>query len=495
MLRRFKALIFGFVVLAFFFVEIPAAQATTTWTPPQEISAPLTDSNAPQVASDSAGNFITLFQNKVGSNFEIRSTYSTDFGATWSVPVTISSGTSAVNPNIVTVGPRAFVAVWNQNDGTTTRVATAKSTDNGVTWSSPIYISIAGQNTRAPDIAFDGQNSLGVVWTRQLSGFTYSTTASGSSDLGTTWATPQDLTSASPGSNSPQIASTGAGSFVAMWHRLTSPVSVQSSSTTNSGSTWGVPTLASDAAVASSYPQLVSISSNKVVATWLQSISSVTVLSSSTSLDNGATWSTPIQISSTSSNSTAAQLIRTTNGTLVSVWYQNIGSGNQIFSSRSVNEGATWSAPTLVSSQTDCYNPQIAADSSSNITVAWWMGQSPNSVISVATSTDNATSWAPTTAITQSPLFGDFVSLAVSPAGDRTVAWQMNYSGSQYKVYSSSYIVSVVPPQPQPQPQPNTLPPTGVNSSLERFAIWLIASGVVFLGVRRISRKKTLHTS
>ncbi|MDH6423310.1 sialidase family protein [Aurantimicrobium minutum] len=490
MLRRLRALAISFIVFAFFIVEIPAAQATTSWTPPLEISAPLTDSNAPQVVSDSSGNFITLFQNKVGSNFEIRSSYSTDFGTTWSAPATISSGTSAVNPNIISVGPRAFVAVWNQNDGTTTRVASAKTTDNGVTWSSPVYISIAGQNTRAADIAFDGQNSLGVVWTRQLSGFTYSTTASGSSDLGTTWATPQDLTSTTPGSISPQIASTGTGSFVAMWHRLTSPVGVQSSSTTNSGTTWSAPTLASDAAVASSYPQLVSTSSNKVVATWLQDISSVNVLSSSISLNNGATWSTPVRISNPSSTSTAAQLIRTANGTLVSVWYQNIGSGDQILSSRSVNDGAAWSAPTLVSSQTACYIPQIAADSSSTLTVAWLCGQSPNSVISVSTSTDNASSWAQPTALTQSPLFGDFVSLAVSPAGDTTAAWQMNYSGQLYKVYSSSYIVSVVPPQPQP----NTLPPTGVNSSLEHFAIWLLASGVVFLGVRRISRKKTLPT-
>lgn len=483
MQRRSRALLIGVAALAFLFAQIPSANATTTWTPPVELSAPSANSNAPQVASDTSGNFVSLYADTNGSNSDMRSTFSTDFGSTWSSPITISTGTSVLNPRVVSVGSHAFVAVWNQFDGTSSRVVSSKTIDNGLTWSAPIYISITGQNTRVADIAFDGHNSLGVVWTRQLSGFTYSVSASGSSDLGSTWATPQDLTASTPGAISPQITSSGTGSFVALWHRLNSPVTIQSSRTTNSGATWSVPAVASDSSISSTYPQLVSTSTSKIVATWFQNFSSITVLSSSISLDNGATWSIPVQISNPSSSSYESQLIRASNGTLVSVWYQDLGSGNQIFSSRSSDEGLTWSSPASVSSQTDCYNPQIASDSLSNFIAAWWCGQGSNSMIDVATSTDSGITWSSTTSITQSPLFGNFVSLAVSPAGDSTVAWQMNYSGSLYKVYSSSFIVSYTPPQPQPQP--NTLPPTGLSSNLMWLSGMTIAGGILLLLLKR----------
>ena len=491
MLRRSRALPLGVVVFAFLFAQIPSANATTTWTAPLELSAPSANSNAPQVASDSSGNFVTLYAETNGANSEMRSTSSIDFGSTWSSPITISTGTSVLNPRVISVGARAFVAVWNQFDGTSTRVVSSKTSDNGLTWSAPIYISVAGQNTRVADIAFDGHNSLGLVWTRQLSGFTYSVSASGSSDLGITWATPQDLTAATPGAISPQITSSDTGSFVALWHRLNTPVTIQSSSTTNSGATWSVPIVASDSSTGSTYPQLVSTSTSKIVALWFQNISSSTVLSSSISIDNGATWSTPVQISDPTTSSYESQLIKAPNGALISVWYQNLGSGNQIFFSKSADEGLTWSSPTTVSSQTDCYNPQIESDSNSNLTAAWWCGQGSNATIAVATSTDNAVTWSSTTSITQSPLFGNFVSLAVSPTGDSTVAWQMNYSGSLYKVYASSFIVSYVPPQPQPQP--NTLPPTGVSSNLLWLSGMTLATGMVLLLLRkRVKRDASL---
>lgn len=482
MAKQLKSFFIGIVVLAFLIVGPTSATATTSWNTPQEISAPSSNNSGPQIATDTSGHFITLFLAIVGSNYEMRSTSSVDFGATWSSPTTISSvGTSSLNPRILSTGPGSFVAVWNQYDGTTNQVVFAKTTNSGQTWTTPVRISTAGQNTRVADIAFDGQNSLAVVWTRQLSGFTYTVSASGSSDLGNTWATQQDLNSTSPGSIEPQIASNGTGLFVALWHRTSSPVVVESSVTTNSGSTWASPVTASVGSISSTFPQLVGVSGNKIVATWLQNISSITVVSSSVSTNNGASWSTPVTMSNPSSNATEAQLLRTPAGTLVSVWYQDLGSGNQIFSSRSTDEGLNWSTPTAVSSPNDAYNPRIASDSASNVTVAWWSGQGASSTIFVSSSNDAAQSWAPATAITQSPLTGNFVSIAVSPAGDKTVAWQSNYSGSLYKVYASSFIVSTVPPEPQP----NTLPPTGLSSDFGLLSVCLIAGGILFLALRK----------
>lgn len=481
MIRLFRYLLIGLVIAAFLVDDYPSAHATTQWTTPLEISAPSDNSNAPQVGVDSSGNFITLFQARVGSNNELRSTSSTDFGATWSAPITISTpGTSSLNPRIISIGTGAFVAVWNQFDGTTTRLVSSKTTNNGQTWTTPVNISSAGQNTRVADISFDGQNSLGVVWTRQLSGFTYTVSASGSTDLGASWAPQQDIFSASPGGIDPQIISTAPGSFSAIWHRLNAPITVEISRTVNSGTTWSSPVTASDPSISSTYPQLVSISSNKIVATWLQNINNFTVVSSSFSVDNGSTWSVPVTFSDQNSNAAEAKLIRTPGGTLVSVWYQNLGSGNQIFSSRSIDEGITWSAPLAVSPPANAYNPQIASDSANNLTAAWWSGQGSSSTIFTASSTDQAVSWAQPTSITQSPLFGDFVSLAVSPAGDTTISWQMNYSGSLYKVYSSSYIVSSV----TPQPQPSILPPTGLSLTLVLIPIILLASGAILFAAR-----------
>lgn len=493
MARQFKSTLIGLVVLALLFFDAPHSNATSSWNTPQEVSSPSDNSNAPQTAVDSQGNFITLFQARVGSNNEIRSTSSADFGATWSSPITISSAaTSSLNPRVISVGTGSFVAVWNQFDGTTSRLVVSKTTNSGQTWSAPLSISTAGQNTRVADIAFDGQSSLGIVWTRQLSGSTYAVSASGSSDLGTSWTQQQDLTSAAPGSIEPQIASTGTNSFSAVWHRSGFPATVESSWTTSSGATWSAPTVASDPNVSSTYPQLVSLSANKIVATWLQNLNGMNTVSSSVSLDRGATWSSPVVISDQNSMSTEAQLLRTSGGTLITVWYQNLGSGNQILSSRSTNEGTSWSAPLAVSPASDAYNPRMASDAANVVTVAWWSGQGSASTIYTTTSSDSATSWAQPTPITQAPLFGNFVSIAVSPAGDTSLAWQMNYSGSLYKVYSSSYIVSSLPPQPQPQP--NTLPPTGINLTLLAIPMFLLSSGLILVAVQN-RKRQSKHSS
>jgi hypothetical protein len=240
--------------------DILVARSTdegASWTAPAALNSNATSDSGddfwPQVTTDGGGSWVAVWDSwdslggTIGFDDDILVVRSTDDGATWTAPASLNSNAASdsgwdFSPQVTTDGAGSWVAVWTSADslggtiGGDADILVARSTDDGTSWTAP-----AALNTNAtsdsggdfsPQVATDGGGSWVAVWFSEDSlGGTISIDAdilvARSTDAGATWSAPAALntnaTSDSGGDFSPQVTTDGAGSWVAVWSSGASP--------------------------------------------------------------------------------------------------------------------------------------------------------------------------------------------------------------------------------------------------------------------------------
>ena len=98
---------------------------------------------------------------------------------TWLAPVDLSAaGQNAFAPQVASDAQGNAVAVWERSDGTNTIIQAAARPAASGAWQSPVDLSAAGQNSFAPQVAFDPQGNAVAVWER-FNGSNYIVQAAG----------------------------------------------------------------------------------------------------------------------------------------------------------------------------------------------------------------------------------------------------------------------------------------------------------------------------
>lgn len=228
-------------------------------------------------------------------------------------------------PAVTTDGSGNWVAVWSSKDRLNStlngskNIFVAHSTDNGATWSAPAVLIPAvtkySGNHYHPQVATDGAGVWIAVW--ETTGRVSSTylgsdgeiVFSRSVDNGATWSDPETINDDADvdprGDEYPQVATDKAGNWVVVW----------------SGGEW-----ATETDVLTAY-----------------------------STDNGLTWSDFSSLNTNADSDSAydqyPQVTTDCNGHWVTVWYSKtklngeIQSDNDILTARSTDNGATWTDP------------------------------------------------------------------------------------------------------------------------------------------------------
>lgn len=171
------------------------------------------------------------------------------------------------------------------------------------------------------------------------------------------------------------------------------------------------------------------------------------------------TWSTPINISSTTGNSTGPDVAIDTDGNAIAIWWYYDGSNYMIKTSIYKKKLNSWSSPNIISPQTSIVNSsitpiQIAIDNSNENCVAMWSMESDTSIpAGVYTSTYNKSSntWSSYSIIYNNgyaPLMkldnsGDILACILSGGPDSTSGfiYSITYNSKQ-KVWSTPIKVS-----------------------------------------------------
>ena len=119
-------------------------------------------------------------------------------------------------------------------------------------------------------------------------------------------------------------------------------------------------------------PQMAVDSAGNIYAVWEDDTANNSNILFSRSTDGGATFSTPRNLSNTSGFSFNPRIFVDSNNNINVVWEDDTPGNLDVFYSHSNDTGTTFSTPVNVSNDSsDSSSPQVAADSAGNVFVVW----------------------------------------------------------------------------------------------------------------------------
>lgn len=178
-----------------------------TFSKPNVLTHHSGNSGLPQISADANDVYILWEDNSLG-NFDVFFAKSTDTGNTFGAFTNVSndSGESGT-PRMISVGKDIDI-VWMDNAPGNYDIMFSKSSDGGSTFSKPLDISKSKKDAGYPELAVSG-NNVYVTWTNTMEGNNYDILLSKSSDGGQTFADPINISNNAGASGWPQIAVAG----------------------------------------------------------------------------------------------------------------------------------------------------------------------------------------------------------------------------------------------------------------------------------------------
>jgi len=287
---------------------------------PKNVSNNSGGSDESSLAVDSSGNINVVWEDFTSGQDEIYFSRSLDGGSTWSAIIQLSDSTGDSDEPCIALDSSGNISVAWEEGAPPEEIFFRHSQDNGASWSAAVNISNTSGDSDDPKIAVDSSGNINVVWQDDDSG-NNDTHFTRSEDNGATWSQVKNVSDSTDDSHDPDIAVDNSGNINVVWEEYT-------------------PT------------------------------DSEVYYSRST--DNGASWSQIKNISNNAADSWDPDIAVDSAGNINVVWEDFTPGNDDIYFSRSIDDGSTWTAVLNISNNSgDADEPAIAVDSAGNINIAW----------------------------------------------------------------------------------------------------------------------------
>lgn len=223
----------------------------------------------------------------------------------------------------------------------------------------------AGSIASDQQIAVDSRGRIYIVWDQNSNGILFSRLVDG----GKTFSSPQNLANSVSGSRLPAIAVDPAGNINVIWTSASVPGAWLSRST-DGGTTFSAPHAIANIANTVRNATFATDSGGNIYFSWVDNASPQN-LSFSRSLDQGATFSAPIQLSNGTNSELGIWAVGLApNGNVDLVWSE-CNSQCTIWFNQSKDGGATFSSAKMLAQALDLSNISLAFDSTGAIYIPY----------------------------------------------------------------------------------------------------------------------------
>lgn len=411
--------------------------------PPVDISLPGENTYIPKIVIDRNGLAICVWQQT--DDGIIQAARTADSGVFWKTPVNLSD-INSVNPQIALSSSKIAICVWEKvnekkNDGSHI-VQTARSVDGGLTWDLPVNLSSIDEDARHPQIVFNGSKEAICVWdvdkvTNRI------IEASQTSDGGASWITPIDISMIGINEDDfcPQIAFDGSHNVICVWERFSGTnYELKSSRTVDGGASWETPIEVSSQ-IDTRNPKIAFDKKGNAVCVWeRQNGIDDPIIQSSRTVDGGVSWETPVDVSLPGGAARDSQIAFDSSGNGICIWSRN----EIIQSSKTIDSGASWKTPIDLSGDNAEF-PQIAFNESGLAFCVWDRNINANNLIQASTTADGGSTWKmPVSISIQDPSpngRADRAQIAFDGNGKGLCVWE-RYNGTNVTTQASRILLS-----------------------------------------------------
>src|SRR5216684_700174 len=353
------------------------SRAQIPFSAPKNVSNNVDYSLTPQMAVDTSGNINAVWEDDTANNSNILFSRSMDGGVTFSTPTNVSKSSGfSFSPRIAVDTNGGVNVVWVDNTPGHQTIFFSRSTDGGVTFSTPVNISNDPSDSANPQIAVDATGNISVVWENDT--INLGVFYAHSTDGGVSFSSPPPLTTNTSGSFGPQLAVDANGNICVVWEDdFSTRAHVSFSRSADKGATFSTPqlNLSKNSTGNSTAPMIALDGGGNINVVWVDNSPGYFAIFFTRSSDNGTTFSTAKGISNTSGDSANPQLAVDASGNVHVVWQHNTPQvfNSDIFFARSADGGATFTNPPLNLSANpgDSTNPWLTVDSAGNLNLGW----------------------------------------------------------------------------------------------------------------------------
>jgi hypothetical protein len=349
-------------------------------------------------------------------------------------------------PHLVVDGAGNLYAAWKEmtEPGAAERVAYARSSDSGLTWTDARLLEpmAPGWLQSDPWLALDESGTLFFARLEvSLEPEGTRVVVSASRDGGATW----DWTEAvadSAGLDKETLYSDGAGSLYAAYLQVPT---LRVARSEDGGRSWSTASLLPTSAERPTGPVLAPRPDGYVfVAWWSRPDDNLWVATSS---NRGATWGHLHRLNPEAGSLTflggsrpAFPAIAAGAGGRVTVAWQDYASGDwDVLLAYTDDDGETWSQPLRINDSPlgDQFMPALAAGPDGSLHTAWYDSRTGNVNLVYARSSDGGETWSTNIRVTseETPIFhgrlGDYLGLVVGPEGEAFMLWTDRRTGEQ----------------------------------------------------------------